>query len=419
MTFLSKIFNRPARAPPAGEATGKQDIARAGIAWSAMGGAVSVPPATYATYRAISAHPTIALARGLVTAPILAGSWSYHAREHVPAEWAALVRSQLEPLRSGIVRDALRALEFGWYAFEKIYDIRGGRIVLSRLKPLLPDLTEILVDGRGNFAGLKQADATLPPEKCFVHTYDGEAGHLHGRSRHENIRKRWSEWEAVAEKAGQYQKKVASIVCQVHYPQGTARDESGAEISNYSSALRIAEGVAAGKSVVIPNLFAAADDVSRAAELAGKSQYVLSFLDPGGTDFSSGFVEHLRYLDSLLFRGWLRPERSGLEGLSGARAEAQVHTDAAVVDSELIDAELARAVTNGIVDDLLVLNFGEAARGAVRVTPSPIVDRKLDVLKQVLTGVLAHPLSLKQFLATADLNAIYDQLDIPRGTSAT
>lgn len=415
MGILNKL--RRSKSPPPGPQTGAQDLSRVGATISGLPGFGPGPAGSYATYRAMSAHPTIALARSIVTAPILAGSWSFAVEDGAPAESEALIASQLNRLRQPLVRDALRALEFGWYGFEKIYDTSGGRVILRGLKPLLPELTEILVDTGGNFAGLRQDHVTLAPEKCFVYAYDGEAGNLYGRSRHENCRRRWGEWEQVAEKAAQYQKKVANIVTQVHYPEGTSRDAAGAEVSNYLSALRIAEAVAAGKSVVIPNLFAGADDVTRASQLAGKSQYVLSFLDPGGTDFAPGFIAQLRYLDALLFRGWLRPERTGLEGITGSRAEAQVHTDTGEIDSELIHADVVAAVNASLVDELLALNFGEQARGAVRIVPAPIVDRKTDILKQVLSGLLASSTAQPELLRRMNLDALLDQLDVPRFAS--
>ena len=77
-----------------------------------------------------------------------------NAGPNVPDEWVNFAQQVLGPLRQSLIRDALRALEFGWAGFEKIWRIQNGRRVLARLKPLLWDCTEILVDEHGNPAGL-------------------------------------------------------------------------------------------------------------------------------------------------------------------------------------------------------------------------------------------------------------------------
>src|SRR5581483_2485372 len=167
MGILNKL-RRNKSAPPTGQQTGVQDANRVGAALGGLSGFGPGPAGSYATYRAMSAHPTLALARSIVTAPILAGSWSMTSDDGAPDEWRTFISAQINRIRPPLVRDALRALEFGWYGFEKIFDIVDGRLVLRALKPLLPELTEILVDAGGNFAGLRQPEVTLVPEKCFV-----------------------------------------------------------------------------------------------------------------------------------------------------------------------------------------------------------------------------------------------------------
>ena len=141
--------------------------AAGGIPSSSAGGLpgfFAAAPGTYQTYRQISAHPTNALVRGIVAAPIVANSWRWKkCRPNVPDEWVNFAQQVLGPLRQSLVRDALRALEFGWVGFEKIWQIQNGRRVLTRLKPLLWDCTEILVDDHGNPAGLLNRPPGTPP----------------------------------------------------------------------------------------------------------------------------------------------------------------------------------------------------------------------------------------------------------------
>ncbi len=418
--------------PSAGEVTAPQSRtglstlpAVAGLPGSTMAGLpgfASASPGTYALYRQISAHPTNALVRGTIYAPIAANSWRFiKRRSDVPDEWVEFARQVLTPLRQRIVTHALKALEFGWAGFEKVWEIQSGRRILQKLKPLLWDCTEIVVDAKGNPCGLSNQPSGDEPtilagSKYFLYTYDSEAGNPYGRSRHENIRQAWAEADQIRQRLAQYMKKVAGIVVQLHYPEGTSRDASGAERPNQWLGQQVLDAVSAGRSVMFPNGFAAGPDIRTAYQLAGQSQWQLSAFEAGGTDHAPGMRSILEYYDALIFRGWLRPERSGLESHFGSKADAQTHTDSGTLDSELIDRDIADAVTRGVVDDLLTQNFGPKAAGAIAIEPAPIESETTGGLKAVLAALLAKPMS--PVTQKIDVNALLDQLAVPRTPDA-
>jgi len=411
-----------AAAPGVGEATGAQSVQPAGgipgSSAAGLAGFFTAAPGTYQTYRQISAHPTNALVRGIVAAPIVANSWRWKkCRPDVPEEWVDFAQEVFGPLRQALVRDALRALEFGWAGFEKIWEIQNGRRILARLKPLLWDCTDILLDEHGNPAGLLNrppgsAPVVLTTGKYFLYSYDGEAANPYGRSRHENVRQAWSESEQIRQRLAQYMKKVSGIVVQLHYPEGTSRDTAGAERPNQWLGQQVLDSVSAGRSVMFPNGFASTSDPRMAYELAGKSPWQLSTLEAQGADHAPGMKLVLEYYDALIFRGWLRPERTGLESRYGSKADAQTHTDTATLDSELIDRDIADAVTRDVVDELLVLNFGRRARGAVAIEPAPIETDSLGVLRGVLDALIAKDGA--EAAGKIDVGGLLDQLSVPR-----
>jgi hypothetical protein len=133
-----------------------------GFATVGLPGFSAPTPGTFDTYRRISAHPTVALVMRIVTAPV-ANTWSWAKKADVPQQWLDMVRGMIDPMRASIVADGMRALVYGFAAFEKVWEIDEGRIVLAKLKPLLPDLTTILVDANGNFRGFRQQLADDSP----------------------------------------------------------------------------------------------------------------------------------------------------------------------------------------------------------------------------------------------------------------
>lgn len=431
---MTAIFNRAARAlglsrPSLGIRSGAQSHSGfPGVASVSLGGLAPPAAGNYATYRRMNAHPTIALARSIVLSPVYRNGWDWKLRPDAPRQWLDFAQSVIAPLRPRLVRDALRALDYGWFGGEIVWEERGGRLCIARVKPLLPDVTTILADDGGTFAGLENRAGNSPPitlhaaeSKAFLFTYDGEADDLYGRSRHENVRHQsWGPSLQVGEKLGQYLKKVAGLVIQLHYPQGTSRDAAGAERSNDFLAQQILDAVSQGRSVRLPNLFASvvADGsdpraLESAAGLAGKSQWVLSAFEAGAADHAGGLLSTLEYLDKLMFRGWLRPERAGLESSHGARADAQVHTDTGMLDSELIDLDLAYAVNQQLVNPLLAVNFGPAALNAVTIEPNPLADDSAQTNRAVIAAMLANPQLGPQVAAKIDVNALLADLAVP------
>ncbi len=149
-----------------------------------------------------------------------------------------------------------------------------------------------------------------------------------------------------------------------------------------------------------------------AYELAGKSPWQLSTLEAQGADHAPGMKVVLEYYDALIFRGWLRPERVGLESRHGSKADAETHTDTGTLDCELIDRDIADAVTRDVVDELLVMNFGQRAAGRWPSSRFAIETDSLGVLRDVLTTLLNR--GLGEAASKIDAAALLDQLSVPR-----
>lgn len=440
-TFTETRMNLLKRLLPKRPSTGEQTAAQAtaGMGFSQLPGFAPPPPGTYAVYRRMSAHPTLALAKSIVTAPILSGTWSFESRrpdgskprrapigdgvqsdpiDRALRDRTAFIQRQITPIRTAFLTEAVRSLEFGWRPFEKVWDVTDGAVTLRRLKPLLPDFTFVLVDAQGHYAGLEQLSVQLPPEKSFCCTHDAEAGNPYGRSRHENARQAWWNWHQVDDRTAQLTTKIAAIISMVHYPLGQSRDASGAVRDNGDLADTILAGLGSGRGVKLPNLFANTDDPRLSADLAGQSAWVISFLEAASAATNlGGLTDRQRYYDALMFRAWLRPERVGLESKYGSRADAAEHSEASLTDSELIHSDLCDQLNRGVIDELLSYNFGPDAAGSVVVTAAPLQQAKRDVLQKLLEAAWKDPATLGRFLSQTDMDAVFDEMEVPKGVT--
>jgi hypothetical protein len=375
--------------------------------------------ATYTTYRTMRRDPTIALARAMSIAPILAGEWSVHiAKSGAPAGAEQFVKDVFVPMREHIMQTALYGgIDFGWQGYEKVFEMtRGanGRQLLSirKFKPLLPDYATPLVDKEtGNFAGYKITSGglstTLEVQYALHIPFRVEGTDWRGQSLMENARGVYNEWVDANNGAALYDRKVAGSHWVVYYPVGITEID-GSETDNYTVAKNILDALEASGSVVIPNEFQDLVDALNQKERAWKIEIIE---DKGG--HQANFVNRMRYLDVQKVRALLMPERVGLEGEHGTKAEAGEHKDLWYTLLELDDRHITQVVNWYAIDDLLAWNWGEPARGTVWLESAPLTDVSRGFLQSLYTSIMANPsLSLTEF-DTVDTKGLKDELGVP------
>lgn len=371
--------------------------------------------ATYATYRTIRAHPTIALTRAMVIAPVVAANWSIESDDEVSDDIVAEIRTQFFPLRESLIKVAMGfgRVDFGWQGFEKVFDTKRSRITLRKLKPLLHDITTILVDANtGAFNGFIQTPLT-GDEKTLDRTYslnipfDEEGTNWYGYPLLENARLTYGKWADADAGATRYDKKIAGSHWIVKYPRGK-ETVNGVEKSNGLIAADILNTLESSGSIAIPHAVQ-----KRIANLEKDNPaWEISLLT--AQDKQHSFVDREKYLDALLVRSLLMPERAVLESEFGTKAEAVAHQNIALTNAQLSHQYITRMVNDHAVDQILALNWGDDMRGKVRLVASPIIDEQAAFFRELYLKLLQSPDALIRELDNLDLNAIKDVLGLPK-----
>jgi hypothetical protein len=318
-----------------------------------------------------------------------------------------------EPLLETILKHGY--VDFGHQGFELIWGLDAdGRQHVVRFKPLLPDITEILIDDHGGLAGLRQKKVELTGTNAMLVSFGGEGSNLFGEPLLENVREVWNDWRKANEVAARYDRKIAGAYLVLHYPSfGQGIDQNGAKLDNVYLAQRILDKLEAASGVAIgdvPSELAPGQDPNQTAwrlEVQGSA---------GGQQ--QGFVDRLRYLDSLKVRGMLLPERAILEGQHGTLAESQSQSDLALLQSELVHHHLTREINRQAVDPVLEANWGPAYRGKVRLEAAPLSDANQGFLRQLVTQVLSDPKDFADLFRRADWPAIFDAVGLPQTKAA-
>lgn len=383
--------------------------------------AAELQPATYATYRKLRTDPTVAIARELAVSTIVAAQWSVEADRDIDEEIVEFVRAQFLPVRQALVDAVVRFgdIDFGYMGFEKVFDQDPeGRTRIRKFKGLLHDLTDILVDDRGRFAGFSQPrDRTVVPlAKALLIPFRVEGANWLGEPRMENVRLSLKWWNDANDGAARYDKKLAGSHLKVGFPPGTSKDEFGTDRPNAEIAARIAANFQSSGSVCFQrDLSAFTDKFQIAPEAMG---WDIDLMESAGGQ-QMAFIDRLRYLDSLKCRGILIPERSVTEGQMGTLAEAEAHADLGMIMAELAHAYLTSLVNWHAVDQVLAINWGDSMRGKVRLLPAPIRDAKKQFIRELYRSFLANPQGFLEEYGALDTDAIRDELELPRRDEAT
>jgi hypothetical protein len=376
---------------------------------------------TYKVYRVMRANPTIALARAVATAPIRLASWTVETKEE-NEEIVKFIETEMKKHWRSFIKDILFALDYGWTPFEKVWEMNPeGKWVYKKLKPLLVDKTKIILDAdTGIFGGLQNASVKLLPEKCFVYSYDMEAGNYYGRSRHENIRGNvWTHWNGAIEKYGQYLTKVSGIIPMIQYPEGISTGAGGADIDNFDIATKVLQNLGSGNGITMPNTLVkwAEDAVKSGMNVSELKAWIITFLETKG-NHGSQFVETFKHLESLMMRGWLVPERAATEGRFGTKAESAVQGEIGVTIADLLYEEILEAINWHIINPLLVYNFGVEYENKVYLTRAGPDPRTRELLSKIMEKILTAPANTDLAMEWLNIDSMIDSLSLPKNEEA-
>jgi len=377
-----------------------------------------VSESIYEEYRQMRKDPTIALARRFVTAAVLTSMWSYEEKEGAPEGARDFIEEEFTPLRTHIQKMSFYGcIDFGWQSFEKVFRIResDGRVGLLKLKPLLQDLTEILVDKQtGAFMGLFQDvidehDAvTLRLQESLLVNIDVEGTDWYGQSMLEIARQTQRDWDTLNKANKRYDAKIAGSHWVIHYPIGTSR-LNGVETDNLIIAKSLIATLEASGAIAVPkHVDAITGELNKDTPDAWKIE-LLS--DIGNT--VTQFNERFKYLDALKVRALGLPERAVLEGQFGTKAEAEAHADFAIVNMEMNHTIIVQQINWHAVNQLLRLNFGKEAENTVFIKPTPITDLALQLLRDVYKSILANDEGMAAEIDLIDRDALRERIDVP------
>ena len=173
-----------------------------------------------------------------------------------------------------------------------------------------------------------------------------------------------------------------------------------------NSLLKVLEG---SGSICIPsNIQQTTNDLNN---IAGQEAWKIDLMTADASA-QAGFGARLSYLDSLMVRGAEFPERSILEGQYGTKAEAGEHADFAVARMDWRNNNIEHQLNESVVNQLLIINYGQKAAGTVKLKIAEIASDKKDLIRQLYLQYIGGAGGSAE-LTNVDWQAIRDQLEVP------
>ena len=370
--------------------------------------------ATYPSYRTVRKHATVQFARAMAKAPILSAGWNYEANEDAPEGALELVEKTLENLRPIIMGSGLcGVLDFGWQAFEMIWDLDdNGNLVPIKAKPLLHDITHVLVTKKGTIDGIKQtSDQTVVPIEVTLFLHGEVEGTLwYSEGRLEVVRQIYNRWIDWDHGAARYDKKVAGSHLVISHPPGKTT-QNGTDIDNSVVAKGLLNSIKSSSGIILPRWVpASTHGINK--EMIEHIQWDVSLLKDSGAKQPS-FLPRGEYLDKLIVRAYFLPERAILEGKFGTKADAGEHAGFALINMDIQHSDLVRLVNWHLTNRILVANYGEKAANTVKAVASPIDDEKRKLFGDTFKALLTTEGGLAEMLDRLDLDRLVEAIDIP------
>lgn len=307
--------------------------------------------------------------------------------ENEKIKW--FVHSIIKPLWRDLLKSCMLAMDYGFAAHEKVWDIkedfrvtsdterpedkidfRTSAIIYKKFKSLHPMTIEMKYDDKQNFDGFyqnknrPQLEVDLPADKCFVYTHNKEWGNIYGWSR---LKAAYPYWYGYWVVKGWHERwlgrrGVPPIV--VKHPPGQSQfglnaDGTPAFKDNAEIAREVVGSLTPDSVITMPS-------TENKDSIGNKSGWSIELLNDNST--AVPYIEAMDRYDAMKLRAIIVPERAITQDQSvGSYALAETHVWILMETLKGVISDLEDHINKYIILPLVQANFGDGSP-TVRLT---------------------------------------------------
>jgi len=120
------------------------------------------------------------------------------------------------------------------------------------------------------------------------------------------------------------------------------------------------------------------------------------------------FVTRQKYLDSLMVRAFMLPERAVLEGQFGTKAEAEAHSNLSLTAMEAMHDFLTEEFYTQVLKPYLALRYTPEAADSITLTAGPVNPEHMLWKRRLVEHALRRNPDLM------DVDALLDEVGLPK-----
>jgi len=373
----------------------------------------------------VALDPQIGLALDMIKLPVLTITPEVRHPEPTVREF---LQYELDFIWPTLAREMLHSLDFGFSAFERVYGSRdttikrdgtliwsGRATVFEKLKNLHPSGVELLLDERGQYAGLKETagnSVTLPIEKTLLFTHDRRFGNPYGNPRTRRAYKFWWWGELIYQFANRYFEDQSIPQRKVFYepnpqpvdpddPDGAQQDEAG------EAAIRIAEESRSGAAVALPLQQTYGPDGSSRFERSWDMEFMT------GDSKQAEFTAYLDHLDFKKTRAMFIPDKLANQASGGGSYNmVEVLADMFLLSEEALIGDMLANLVHQWARPLIDFNFGRDLPDA-SFAPAKLTKANRDFLQAFMLQFYSVLMQTGARAPDVDIEALASELGVP------
>lgn len=336
-----------------------------------------------------------------IVMPLLGSNWTIEPDDDTPesvkqSEWVE-ERLRLPPHKGGmstpmdlVLAQALRGVIEGYAGFEKVLEIKDGKVVFRKIAWRDPTTITIRSDDRGGFNGFKQRafigmdykEVVIPLERAFLYTYGKEFHNLKGRS-------------AFTSAYSSYDKKRRLYYFMEQQAQSDALKT------------KVVTGKEKATQDELDATVEAVDELGFKATVGLPNGYTLEALNTGSQFDLMPYVDHhnAEMARSVLAMFILL----GTGSKTGSYSLSQDQSDFFIQALKSVRNSLSTHITSYLIPDLYNYNFEKPLYGTFKF--EDLTDSTIELLKQVFIK-LTEKDKLPQEVIDGVVQKVADKLDI-------
>jgi len=299
-------------------------------------------------------------------------------------KYESIIKVQLKKIWHKLVREATECLDFGFKAFENRYEYGSlfyneeesfSGILLRQPKGLDGESIEILVDADGSLKGFRQKvqgkniDVLVAERKCLLFTHNLESGQYYGMSALETAYPFW--YDAVLNRQFhmRWLERKGTGFFKGLYPAGKTDD-----VDNQDIMLSLLDNLIDGNVIALPS---GRDD-------KGQLFWDVSYLSTD--DKTDPFIERAKYIDEMILKALVIPEKALVQGEIGARASIEAFQNMFIQRKQAILNEIVDTINRYLLPHFIELNFGKNIN--VQIIASRLSDNAQEVAGLIVQKLL-------------------------------